>query len=374
VEIYSSVSRKALIILGIVSAAVFRVHAQASLDQAAIGTAVRAVAEVFEREYFDAALSKTAAEEIERRLDGGRYAEANVPAALAQRLTADFYELTKDKHIAVALATPRAATSGGGAERRNVPTTAGFRRSEIIAGNVGVLDMAFFMRPIEHRDALAAAMQVLQPADALILDMRENGGGSPDTVALLVSYLFDTPGQPLFEIVRRDGSRDTYRMEATLPATRNATRPVYVLTSPRSFSGGEGLAFLLQDLKRALVIGEGTAGAANPGRPYPAGDLFDITVPNGQLLTSVTRRNWEGSGVTPDIIVPAADAFRVAHLRAIDDLLATASPARREELTRIRATVVGPQKPQIRRRLDADIVQGWQRVAESPSDSVKLFQ
>ncbi len=315
-----------------------------SLDVAAIGTAVRAVADVFEREYFDAALSKTVVEEIKRRLDGGRYASDNVPAALAKRLTADFYELTNDKHIAVVLATPRAANSGGGGERRNVPTTAGFRRTEIIAGNVGVLDLAFFMRPIEHQDALAAAMQTLQPADALILDLRENGGGSPGTVALLLGYLLDSSAQPLFEIVHRDGSKDSYTTEVTPPAIRNARRPVYVLTSPRTFSAGEGLAFILQEWKRAVVIGEITAGAANPGRPYPAGPLFEITVPNGRVVTAITKRNWEGSGVTPDIKVPAAEAFRVAHLRAIDDLLSTASPARREELTRIRQQI----EPQIK--------------------------
>ena len=331
-------SRKALIIVGIVSAALFRVHAQASLDAAAIGTAVRAIAAVFEREYFDAALSKTVAEEMVRRLDGGRYAGANEAAALAKRLTADFYELTKDKHIAVALATPRAASGGGGGERRNVPTTAGFRRTELIAGNIGVFDLAFFMRPVEHRDALAAAMQVLHPADALIIDMRANGGGSPDTVALFISYLIEGAGQPLFEIVRRDGSKEIYRTPEEAPATRNARRPIYVLTSARTFSGGEGLAFLLQELKRAVVIGEVTAGAANPGRPYPAGELFEITVPNGRVLSTIRRANWEGHGVTPDIIVPAADAFRVAHLRALDDVIAaTADPTRREELLGIRA-------------------------------------
>jgi len=85
-------------------------------------------------------------------------------------------------------------------------------------------------------------------------------------VALLISYLLDAPDRPLFEITHRDGSRDVYRTEATPPLTRNGRRPIYVLTSPRSFSGGEGLAFLLQDLKRAVVVGEGTAGAANPGR------------------------------------------------------------------------------------------------------------
>lgn len=310
-----------------------------ALDAVAIDTIVRSVADVFDREYFDAALSKTAAEEITRRLAAGRYAGASAPAALAKQLTADFFELTKDKHIAVAVAAPRAANSGGSGERRNVPTTAGFRRTEIIAGNIGVLDLAFFMRPVEHRDALAAAMKTLQPADALILDMRENGGGSPDTVALLISYLIEGTGQPLFEIVRRDGSKDVYSTEAQAPSSRNAHRPIYVLTSARSFSGGEGLAFLLQELKRAVVIGEVTAGAANAGRPYPAGSGFEITVPNGQVLSSARRANWEGRGVVPDIAVPAADAFRVAHLRAIDDLLATASPARREELMRLRPQI-----------------------------------
>ena len=111
-----------------------------------------------------------------------------------------------------------------------------------------------------------------------------------------------------------------------------------MLTSAKTFSGGEGLAFLLQELKRAVVIGEVTAGAANPGRPYPAGELFEITVPNGRVLSTIRRANWEGHGVTPDISVPAADAFRVAHLRALDDVIAaTADPARREALRRIRA-------------------------------------
>jgi len=179
---------------------------------------------------------------------------------------------------------------------------------------------------------------VVQPAAALILDLRDNGGGSPGTVALLLSYLLDAAARPLFDIVHRDGSKDSYTTEATPPPTRNAARPIYVLTSPRTFSAGEGLAFLLQEWKRAVVIGEVTAGAANPGRPYPAGPLFEITVPNGRVVTAITKRNWEGSGVTPDVRVPAAEAFRVAHLRALDDVIAaTADPTRREELRSIRA-------------------------------------
>jgi C-terminal processing protease CtpA/Prc len=336
-------SKVLLIIAGIVGAVALRAHATPQAvapDPATIESAVRSVADVFAREYFDIQLSKRVADELHHRLAAGRYADAASPADLAQRLTRDVFELTQDKHVVVAVARPRVPGGGGGSEKRDVPTTAGFRRSEIIAGNIGVLDMAFFMRPIEHRDALAAAMQTLQPADALIIDLRENGGGSPGTVALLLGYLLDSASQPLFEIVHRDGSKDSYTSEATPPLTRNARRPIYVLTSPRTFSAGEGLAFILQERKRAVVIGEVTAGAANPGRSYPAGTLFEITVPNGRVVTAITKRNWEGSGVTPDIIVPAADAFRVAHLRGLDDVIAaTVDPTRRKELQGIRANL-----------------------------------
>jgi C-terminal processing protease CtpA/Prc len=302
------------------------------LEPAAIETAVRSVATVFANEYFDIPLSQTVAAEINMRAAAGRYSAAGTSEALARQLTADLFELTNDKHVMVAVARPRTA-GGSGAARRDVPSTAGFKRSEIIPGNIGVLEMTFFLRAIEHRDALAAAMRVLEPADALILDMRENGGGSPETVALLISYLLDRPATPLFDIVRRDGSKDSYRSEATPLPSRNARRPIYVLTSSRTFSAGEGLPFLLQELARAVVIGEPTAGAANPGRPYPAGSLFEITVPNAQVVTAIRRANWEGRGVTPDVAVPAAAAFRIAHLRAIDDLIAAAaSPARREAL------------------------------------------
>jgi len=328
---------------GILSLVVLSAQSTPALGPAAIDAAVRSVTAVFAAEYFDIPLSKTAAATINSRLAAGRYAGATSPADLAQRLTRDFFELTKDKHIFVAVPRPRAPGGGGGSsEKRDVPTTAGFRRTEIIAGNVGVFDLAFFMRPIEHREALADAMEKLQPADALIIDMRENGGGSPGTVALLIGYLVDAPVQ-LFDIVRRDGSREAYATEATPPATRNGRRPIYVLTSSRTFSGGEGLPFLLQEMKRAVVIGEVTAGAANPGRPYPAGNLLEITIPNAHIVSAIAKSNWEGRGVTPDVAAPAADAFRIAHLRAIDDLItATKDVAHREELTRIRATLEQP--------------------------------
>ena len=197
----------------------------------------------------------------------------------------------------------------------------GVQRVEILAGNVGYLNLTAYYRPDEVRDTLSAAMQTLQNADAIILDMRSNSGGSPETVALLVSYFFDAPQLPLFSVVDRLGGRREYFTEKTPPRERNELRPVYVLTSKRTFSAGEGTAFLLQERQRAEVIGETTAGAANPGKPFPINSRFEATVPNGKIEAAVTGGNWEGGGVKPDVAVPAADALRAAHARALRRLL-----------------------------------------------------
>jgi C-terminal processing protease CtpA/Prc len=191
----------------------------------------------------------------------------------------------------------------------------------VLAGNVGYLNVTSFYRLEEARDVISAAMRLLRSADALILDMRGNSGGSPGTVALLASHLFDTPGLPLFEIVPRAGSGVQYTTFEPGVPERNGTRPAYVLTSEHTFSAGEGFAFILQERRRADVIGEPTAGAANPGRPYPVNPRLEVTVPNGQVRTAVTGRNWEGDGVMPDVTVPADDALRSAHMLALRELL-----------------------------------------------------
>jgi retinol-binding protein 3 len=299
---------------------------------------VRRATEIFAAEYFDARVAESVSGEIRRRFQAGRYADSTTNQDLANRLTADLYELTRDKHVAVRVR--RSSTIGSAPPRRDVPTDAGFRRAEILDGNIGLLDIAYFLRPEEHRAALEAAMKKLLHADALILDMRQNSGGSPDTVTLLVSYVADVPGRPLFEIRPRTGAQQTYVTQPVPAEMRNSDRDVYVLTSSHTFSAGEGLAFLLQEMKRGTLVGEVTAGAANPGRGYVIDDTFEIQVPNGKLQTAVSRGNWEGRGVTPDVAAPAVEALRVAHLLAIDRLLESVpSGTKRENLERARERV-----------------------------------
>jgi C-terminal processing protease CtpA/Prc len=321
---------RAAIVAASIGAQVSAQPAATPMDPRLIESTVEALAQVIRREYFDVALAAKVEQALETASAEGRYASAATREALAERLTADLYGVTHDKHLTVALTRPRDATppDGGPARaRRDQPTDAGFRRVAILDGNVGYLDLTMFLRPAEHRDALAAAMQTLRTADALILDMRDNGGGSPATVALLISYLFDEPALPLFEVSSRSGDVERYSTEpASAGIERNGTRPLWVLTSRRTFSGGEGLAFLLQERQRAQVVGERTAGAANPGRPYPVNALFEVTVPNGRVRSAIKLSNWEGDGVMPDVSAPATEALDIALDRARQDLRKRKAP------------------------------------------------
>jgi hypothetical protein len=296
------------------------------LDRELVQETVTSLSQVVQREYVDAEAAARADASLRQWLAEDRYAAAQTPDALAGMLTRDLFELTRDKHLSVAVVPERASMpttqSDESRETRARRSNFGVKRVEILAGNVGYLNITQFERLAQARDAISAAMRMLRHADALIVDLRGNGGGSPDTVASVASYFFDAPGVALFEIVLRSGEGGTkYRTETAPLPERNGRRPVYLLTSAGTFSAGEGFAFILQERRRAQVVGETTAGAANPGRPYPLNARFEVTVPNGRVRSAVSGGNWEGVGVTPDVKTTATEALRVAHARALRDLI-----------------------------------------------------
>jgi len=297
-----------------------RAHAQApALTPALARETVDGIARLIEAEYMDAATAARLAGVLRHRLADGGYADATTADALAARVSRDLFAESHDRHLAVQVRTPAAAGRGGAGPGRAEAarrSNGGVQRVEILAGNVGYLNLTAFWRIDEARDAIADAMRLLRRADALIIDMRENGGGSPETVVFLMGYLFDRGGLPLFDIVPRTGERATYTTANPPPPEHDEQRPMWVLTSARTFSGGEGFAFLLQERHRAEVIGEQTPGAANPGQSYVVNDVFQVMIPNGQVRSAVSGGNWENRGVTPDVKVAAADALAQAHARA----------------------------------------------------------
>jgi retinol-binding protein 3 len=156
--------------------------------------------------------------------------------------------------------------------------------------------------------------------DAIIFDLRENGGGQPAMVTLIASYLFDQPTHLIDIYNRKEDSTTQNWTLSYLPGARLTKQPVFVLTSKRTFSGAEEFVFDLKNKKRATIVGETTGGGAHPVSGRAVADYFMVGVPFAKALDPVTKTNWEGTGVEPDVKVSAADALTTAEKLAIEKI------------------------------------------------------
>jgi C-terminal processing protease CtpA/Prc len=167
-------------------------------------------------------------------------------------------------------------------------------------------------------------MSLMAGTDALILDLRRNGGGSPASVAYLMSHFFPL-GDERHLIDIYDRPTDTTRQVWTVPTVaQRYDKPVYVLTSARTFSGGEDCAYDFQVQKRGTLVGETTGGGSNPVSWFSLGHGIVVTIPTARTTNYVTKANWEHVGVKPDIAVPAAQALQTAHAAILRNLVASA--------------------------------------------------
>jgi retinol-binding protein 3 len=209
----------------------------------------------------------------------------------------------------------RAADPMSGPAGRRGARSGIFGRTERMAGDVAYVEILSFGAPPEEvREATTRIMSAAADAKALIIDLRTNGGGSPFTVALVSSYLFGADPVHLNSLYFRPANRTDDFFTDPLVAGRKfgPDKPIYVLTSSRTFSGAEEFAYNLQTLKRATIVGETTGGGANPGRGIPLPYDLTLFVPTGRAINPITKTNWEGVGVRPEVAVPAAEALDVA--------------------------------------------------------------
>jgi C-terminal processing protease CtpA/Prc len=197
----------------------------------------------------------------------------------------------------------------------------GIRRVERLDGNVGYLDLRRMAMAENAAPAIAAAMELVAGTYALLIDLRRNGGGHPGGVIFWCSYLVedDTHFNNIFDA--ETGETRQFWSLSYVPGTRYVDRPVYVLTSSRTFSGAEEFAYNLQVLGRAEIIGETTGGGAHPTRPFGISPAVHMSIPFARSVNPVTGTNWEGTGVVPDTAVAADEAFDVAYAKALGHIL-----------------------------------------------------
>ena len=190
----------------------------------------------------------------------------------------------------------------------------GMARVERLSGNVGLLVVEPILFPVAiSGDAVTSAMGLVASADVLILDLRQCLGGDPSMVAWLSSYLFGRNPVELTGLRERGRLTQSWTLPHVPGARFGADKPVFVLTSSVTFSGGEQLSYDLQRLGRATVVGEPTRAGAHGRQGFRVHPHLEATVPVAAAVDPVTGGNWEQIGVTPDVVVDAEDARDVAH-------------------------------------------------------------
>lgn len=253
------------------------------------------------------------AEKIIEVLQAGDYPSS--PSLLAPRLTEDLQSVNGDKHLRVVHGAAAEAQHHEDLVAWSARTGGGVGRVERLDGNIALIEITPLLFPSSIAgDAVAAAMTLAAGSDALILDVRRCRGGAPDMVTFLCSYLFSEEPLHLNGIYFRDGDyTKQYWTLPHLPSPRyGPDRPVAVLTSANTFSGGEELAWDLQEHRRATIIGEVTRGGAHPREAYSIHPQLQVTIPIARSVSPLSGANWEGTGVRPDIEVPADQALEFA--------------------------------------------------------------
>ena len=263
--------------------------------------------------------------------------------SFVEALTSHVQEISHDKHLRVRYSyepIPKEDPYGPpsperAAKRRELlrTTNYGFEKIERLPGNIGYLDMRGFVPAGMGAETANAAMTFLANTDALIIDMRKNGGGDPQMVALIASYLFDNQPVHLNDFYNRvaDQKRESWTSEKVAGKRFGAEKPVYILTSNYTFSAAEEFTYDLKNLKRATIIGETTGGGANPGGEQQITDHFSAFIPTGRAINPITKTNWEGTGIKPDVDVTAEKAFKIAHMTAMKKVLEKVTDPERKD-------------------------------------------
>ena len=271
---------------------------------------------------------------IQERMDSGRYSDFKTVSEFLSSFNKDLNEASQDLHLVV-FHSPDAVIRYKEKPEKEDPDgwykhfqmdNFGLVKAEYLAGNVGYLDIRVFAPLLQAKDAAIDMMRYISNCDALIIDVRNCGGGDPHLVQLFESYFFDERPKLLLTLYYRDS--DSYEQIRTiphLPGKKLPTTPLYILTSKRTFSGAEDFSYGLKHHGRATIIGETTGGGAHTIDEKVVHDDFIIHIPTGYPTHPETGANWEGTGVEPHISVPENDALGIAHAHAIESLIERSS-------------------------------------------------
>ena len=305
--------------------------ADASINAAEQTAVIATLGERLKSHYVFPDVAARTAAALSAKATHGDYHGANTTAAFAEALTRDLKAIGKDGHFRVKFAPgfplssqqeDKAVIAKQFAEMRPAMASEsyGISRVQLLPGNVSYIDLRGFGPAEIVGAAYDAAISLVAGTNALVLDLRQNGGGEPDGVAYLISHFFaEGDARHLNDIYNRPDN-STHQYWTVPSAMPRFAGPIYVLTSHETFSAAEECAYDLQTQKRATLVGETTGGGANPGDYVSIGHGFIAFVSTGRAINPITKTNWEQVGVKPDVAVSASSAMKVAYVTILNDL------------------------------------------------------
>jgi retinol-binding protein 3 len=306
----------------------------AQLNDAERGAIIEVLAADIDTIYIFPEVATEMIAKLEAQRVSGAYDElVDLPAYCGQ-LTADLQSVSHDLHLSVRPMPPQMINAEQGVDREQVQrdylararrSNYGFKKLEILGGNVGYLDLRGFSDASIGAPTAIAAMNYLAGSEAIIIDLRNNGGGSPSMIQLILSYFFEEPTHLNDFYIRSTDTTDQFWTQAHVAGPRMTDTPLYVLTSGRTFSAAEEFSYNLRNLERATLVGETTGGGAHPVNMmrYPEQGV-SMSLPFGRAINPITGTNWEGTGVEPHVKVSAAEAFDAAYAKALEGIVAGA--------------------------------------------------
>jgi hypothetical protein len=337
-----------LLLIAVVAASVGGQQPDAGpqIDEPARASVIERLTKMIEAGYVVPEVGQIAARKVRAAQASGEYKGISAAKAFAERLTSDLRSETNDKHIAVFFdpepATPPISSNTPVQTRERF--NFGFAKIERLSGNIGYLDLRSFANLEEGRETASTYLDALANFDAIIIDLRQNGGGNTPMAAYIASYFFGPKPVHFTDMYWRDQNKTVELWTSeSVPGHRLVNQPLYLLVGRSTFSAAEDFSYSLQQLKRATLVGEITGGGAHMGRGLQRlSPMFTAFIPVGESLNPITKTNWENVGVQPDVKVPAERALTEAHLAALRGLAERESdPVRQNDLRRAIADVAG---------------------------------
>lgn len=330
------------------------------LDAAKKQAIVDEISALLNKNYIFSETAKKIENRLRDRLKSGAYDKFSMPRDFAEAVNKDLSDVGHDRHMGFAHAPAQAAEIARLQSRNEEEVKAarerelasekrnnfGFRKVERLAGNVGYLDFRVFASAGEAGATAVAAMNFLAYCDAVIVDLRQNGGGDPSQIQLISSYFFAGPTHLNDLYYRAADTTENYWTLPFVPGPRMARADLYILTSRNTFSGAEEFSYNMKNLQRATLIGETTGGGAHPTDAMIVQTEYVLRVPIARAINPYSKTNWEGTGVSPDVPVPAAEAFDRAYVMALEKMRGkTADPQRKREYEWILVELNAKAKP-----------------------------